>query len=313
MEAHALGRRFSRAKGAIAVLRGLADTTDSGSEPGGPGGRKPSWIISLAYFALALGFGVAGWQEWLSYRKAKQALLAAGGSTGTGYAGLGESAADAQARTQGAIRSVSTRTVYTIDQRVAAIRKLIVQGSLNPKIMEAKSAILSRKTSDGQWAVPAKDYEAEAKALYYAVVDPRSPYSMRYTRDHPTVDVFTAADKLLKLRAGDCDDLAVLLGALLRASGQPDVYLVIIQARGADQWSHIFVAVKKKAAAGTMGERTGSNGAGVNPDDLLFLDASMQSGSNNYKPAGWAAPGLAHVLKTGQPSGVVVKAKLYRV
>ena len=148
-----------------------------------------------------------------------------------------------------------------------------------------------------------KDYDAEAVALFDAVVDPSSPIAIRYTRDHPIVDVFTAPVKMLRLRGEDCDSLVSFLGALLLAAGAiPE--MVTVQTKGADTWSHIFLRVPRDGSDG-VSEVAASEADHYN---YLYLDPSMPD-----KPAGWAPPGTQYVLATGRPAGIVVKARVWNV
>ena len=73
--------------------------------------------------------------------------------------------------------------------------------------------------------VKPKDYLAEIKALFEWVQQ-----HVRYTKDTFRVEVLHSARRMLELRAGDCDDMAILLGAMLEAIGHP-VRLVIIGSR----------------------------------------------------------------------------------
>jgi transglutaminase-like putative cysteine protease len=66
-----------------------------------------------------------------------------------------------------------------------------------------------------------KDYLGEINALFQFV-----QRGVRYTKDPLRVEVLHTARRMLDLRAGDCDDMAILLGAMLEAIGHP-VRLVI--------------------------------------------------------------------------------------
>lgn len=67
-----------------------------------------------------------------------------------------------------------------------------------------------------------KDYLGEIKALFEWV-----QANVRYTKDPVRVEVLHSARRMLELRAGDCDDLTILLGAMLEAIGHP-VRLVLV-------------------------------------------------------------------------------------
>jgi hypothetical protein len=107
--------------------------------------------------------------------------------------------------------------------------------------------------------VPPKDYLGEVRALFEWVRD-----NVRYTKDPFRVEVLHSARKLAELRAGDCDDKAILLGAMLESIGHP-VRLVLT---GPDPqrprlFSHVYIEVSHRGR-------------------WIPLDATMS------KPAGWA-------------------------
>lgn len=189
------------------------------------------------------------------------------------------------------IEKVTTKRVGSIDARVEEIRKLIVKGSLHPQVREAALKVLSQKCGD-RYCVKEKSYQGEIDALFWSMRDPKSPISMRYVRDHVTVDQFTAADKLLDLHAGDCDCGSILLGSLLRSVGYP-VKLRIMQAKGADSWSHVFLLAGSPP---------------TDPTKWTGLDWSVESAV-----PGWQAPGAEECARTGKPAGMCVRVKDYDV
>lgn len=239
---------------------------------------RKNLLEAVGYFSLGLGF---------AYQGAKA----------LGWFGLG--AADVFSDVpEGAwpqdaprvIERVENRIVNSIEDRVRYIQRRIRDDSAKPRIRELALAILTGKTVDEdgrvRWQIDEKDYEGEIIALFDAVRDPGSPVGLRYTRDHAEIDQFHAADKLLALKGGDCDDGCILLGSLLRAVGFP-VRLRVIQDTKSRDFSHIYLL------------------AGAPPGDptkWIPLDWSMPG-----KPAGWEAPGAARVARTGRPAGVVTK------
>lgn len=64
--------------------------------------------------------------------------------------------------------------------------------------------------------VRAKDRLGEVQALFRWV-----QREVRYTRDILRVETLHTARRMLELRAGDCDDMTILLGAMLLATGHP--------------------------------------------------------------------------------------------
>jgi hypothetical protein len=214
-------------------------------------------------------------------------------------------------RAQRQLQSPKTKQydIENIDDRVALIGDLIRKGSLNSELREKTLAILSTKcdrlgrvqrgATGETYCVPEKDCLAEVKAMFEVVRNPRSKYSVRYTRDALLADVFTAPERtLLKTHAGDCDDYCILLGAMLMATGHP-VRLRILATRrpGIDDriapWSHIYLLTPTKF------------------DDprakWIAVDASMD------KPLSWEAPGAREVAATGKPAGIVARVRDYNV
>lgn len=119
---------------------------------------------------------------------------------------------------------------------VEHITRLIKQGAKNFHVRQTAIDILLRR------AVSPKDYLGEIKALFEWV-----QRNVRYTKDTVRVEVLHSAHRMLELRAGDCDDMAILLGAMLEAVGHP-VRLVLT---GPDPlrprlFSHIYLEVYHK-------------------------------------------------------------------
>lgn len=90
--------------------------------------------------------------------------------------------------------------------------------------------------------VKPKDYLAEIKVLFEWVQQ-----HIRYTKDTFLVEVLHSARRMLELRAGDCDDMAILLGAMLEAIGHP-VRLLLSgpDPLRQDLFTHIYLEVFHK-------------------------------------------------------------------
>jgi transglutaminase-like putative cysteine protease len=111
--------------------------------------------------------------------------------------------------------------------------------------------------------VKAKDRYGEIRALFEWV-----RRNVRYTRDIFRVETLHTARRMLELRAGDCDDMTILLGAMLMSTGHP-VRLVLAGFRKSKPhcYSHIYLEVN-----------LGGN--------WIALDPTMD------RPLGWAPPAL---------------------
>src|SRR5829696_3603767 len=92
--------------------------------------------------------------------------------------------------------------------------------------------------------------------------------NIRYTRDIFRVELLHSARRMLELKAGDCDDMTILLGAMLLSTGHP-VRLVLAGFRRnrPHVYSHIYPEVN------VLGR-------------WMAVDATMD------KPIGWAPPAL---------------------
>ena len=69
--------------------------------------------------------------------------------------------------------------------------------------------------------------------------------NVRYTRDIFRTELLHTARRMLELRAGDCDDMTILLGAMLMATGHP-VRLVLVGFHPGrpHRYSHIYLQVQ---------------------------------------------------------------------
>ena len=120
-------------------------------------------------------------------------------------------------------------TLKTAEQ----VSDLIKNGAKDFTVRQSAIDILMRRE------VRPKDYLGEIKALFEWV-----QHNIRYTKDTFRVEVLHSAKRMLELRAGDCDDMTILLGAMLEAIGHP-VRLVLSGANPArpDMFSHIYLEV----------------------------------------------------------------------
>jgi len=120
-------------------------------------------------------------------------------------------------------------TLQTVEQ----VCELIKTGAKDFTVRQSAIDILLQR------AVKPKDYLAEIKALFEWVQQ-----NIRYTKDTFRVEVLHSAKRMLQLRAGDCDDMTILLGSMLEAIGHP-IRLVLSGANPArpDQFSHIYLEV----------------------------------------------------------------------
>jgi len=101
----------------------------------------------------------------------------------------------------------------------------------------------------------------EIQALFHWV-----QRNIRYTRDIFQVETLHTARRMLELQAGDCDDMTILLGALLTATGhQVRLVLAGFRRNRPHSYSHIYLEVR-------------------HGPDWIALDPTME------RPLGWAPP-----------------------
>ncbi len=116
------------------------------------------------------------------------------------------------------------------------------------------AGIIGRMIRDGS-----KDFRVRQKAIEIfrvAGVAPKDRFgeirslfewvrrNIRYTRDIFRVELLHTARRMLELRAGDCDDMTILLGSMLMSTGHP-VRLVLagFRKRKPHAYSHIYLEV----------------------------------------------------------------------
>ena len=119
---------------------------------------------------------------------------------------------------------------------VVRMQTLIRQGVKDFYVRQKAIDILLEK------GVRPKDYLGEIRALFEWVQQ-----HVRYTKDAFRLEILHTARRMLELRAGDCDDMSILLGAMLEAIGHP-VRLVIVgpDFLRPDLFTHVYLEVYHK-------------------------------------------------------------------
>lgn len=103
---------------------------------------------------------------------------------------------------------------------------------IGKKSFAVHNAALSRIRGCAQ-----KDYACQAVALHAFVRD-----HILYVQDPIDVERLQAPDKTLELAAGDCDDKAILLAAMLESIGHPSRFIAIGFEPGI--YSHVYAETK---------------------------------------------------------------------
>jgi Transglutaminase-like superfamily len=128
------------------------------------------------------------------------------------------------------IPSGSRGTDWTVEQ----IRSFILEGAKDFAVRRRVVEILMAQR------VRARDYLGEIKALFEWV-----QRNIRYTRDPHRVELLHSARRMLELRAGDCDDMTILLGAMLQSIGHP-IRIVVVgpNPRRPHLFTHVYPEVR---------------------------------------------------------------------
>lgn len=124
-----------------------------------------------------------------------------------------------------------------VEQTIALMRELVDEALRDPSIIRLATDIVR--------PVAAFDDYAEANALYEWV---RS--NIRFTKDPVNKEKLYPPAELLKIRAGDCDDISMLLATLLMAVGYPARLMTIAAPGSPDQFSHVYVEAEVPAGSG---------------------------------------------------------------
>jgi transglutaminase-like putative cysteine protease len=116
-------------------------------------------------------------------------------------------------------------------QTAKRIAALIRRGAADFGVRQHAIDVLVRRN------VRPKDYLNEMRALFEWV-----QRRVRYTKDPYRIELLHAARRMLQLRAGDCDDMAILLGAMLKSIGHP-VRLVLCgpDRSRPDLFTHVYL------------------------------------------------------------------------
>jgi hypothetical protein len=137
------------------------------------------------------------------------------------------------------------------------IARLICEGAKDFQVRQKAIRIFR------ECQVPPKDKLGEIQTLFNWV-----QRNVRYTRDIFQVETLHTARRMLELLAGDCDDMTILLGAMLKSTGHPvRLCLAGFRRRFPHAYSHIYPEVNFRGK-------------------WIPIDASME------RPIGWAPPAI---------------------
>ena len=237
---------------------------------------RPRWIAaaSALFGATLLLDGAVVWYR-LSKAGADDVLAGPRPGPDLGRSSGGESLQESYDRVRSAKLTKQVVRAPSLEDRIAILRKLAREGSESVEVREKALAVLSRTCGSGRdrrWCVPSKSWRDEVKAIFEAFRDPSSPIGVRYVRDAIGKDQYTNVEKTLRTKAGDCDDHASALCALLGSVGY-STKLRPISAKGAGgSASHVYAV------------------AGVPPGPPERVQEWIALDSTVDKPMGWEAP-----------------------
>lgn len=124
--------------------------------------------------------------------------------------------------------------VHSDEDRVKLIANLVEEGSQSPEIRKLTLGLL-RKTG-----VAEKDSFGEINAIFNWV-----KRNIQYRGDIFCRDTFHKAERIIELRAGDCDDHTILLDSMLGSIGFP-IGARIVSSRSDKPYHHIYALVGVK-------------------------------------------------------------------
>lgn len=190
-----------------------------------------------------LGRNTAGFRPGLPFAQLE--------GRGLGYLGQAASQVSTDARgrkvlTVGdGVRSIKFYEAGSIDNRLRFIIDQMKKDSRDPKTISEVTAIFGQKCpverGGVDWCVKAKKWDSELATMFYAIVDPNSPFSVRYTRDHAHIDMFRSSSLMRRIPTGDCDDMTIRLGAWLLIMGYTVKCRIVAPAGQPGQWAHIYL------------------------------------------------------------------------
>jgi len=168
-------------------------------------------------------------------------------------------------------------------------------------------AAFVRKTRDIVAHVAAYDEAGEVHAVYNWIQS-----NIRFTKDPLTKETLFPPQELLKIKAGDCDDISMLMGAMLLALGYP-ARLVTIAANPADpgEFSHVYVEAEIPPGSGNwVAADAARYGAqfGIEPPNYFrkrtwsLVDDSYQDLNGMTRMRGLG--NYMHVRQLGDGSGI---------
>lgn len=135
-----------------------------------------------------------------------------------------------------------TQKVKNVDDRVGVIAKYILAGE-----MTGDARILAGYATNDycgtEYCIDPHDSEGELAAIHDYV-----QWNVRYMEDPVNHDTYDSADRSIELAFGDCDDIAIVSGAMYLHAGFP-VRIKVIRTLGNSDFHHVYLLVGTPKAA----------------------------------------------------------------
>lgn len=170
-----------------------------------------------------------------------------------------------------------TQKVSSVDDRVAVIGEYILAGEKT-----AKARILTGMAiadfCGTKWCVTPHDTAGEIDAIHGLI-----RRNIHYLEDPLHFDTFDSADRTIELGFGDCDDIAIVAGAVFLHAGYP-VRIKVIRTAGNEDFHHVYILVgTPKQAPHTWTpvdpayyEEPGEEAPGIQEHKIYDLDQNYQ-------------------------------------
>lgn len=170
-----------------------------------------------------------------------------------------------------------------VEQTINAMRGLVDEALRDPSIIRLATDIVR--------SVPAFDDFSEAQAIFNWV---RS--NIRFTKDPINKEKLYPPSELLKIRAGDCDDMAMLTGTLAMAVGYPARLVTVAAPGSGDEFSHVYAEANVNGQWIPMDSARSDSQFGVAPPAFTRARWWSLSDSSYGDMAGmgrWRSPGVS--------------------
>lgn len=177
-----------------------------------------------------------------TYQAGMSILNTGGGLSNSRGRGRGRDRVSAIALESLATMRGRTQKVKSVDDRVAIIKHYILAGEKSPKIRIFTAWAVTDYCGTEFCGTP-HETRGEMAAIFWMV-----KHNTYYLADPLHYDTFDSAERTLELVIGDCDDLAVVAGAVFLHAGYP-VRIKVIRTRGNSDFHHVYILVGTPKAA----------------------------------------------------------------